>query len=100
MRRALDIVATHLGREYGLIIGGERLKTDDKIRSINPARPAQIVGIHQKAGAAQAEPAMSAALRAYRILEPDSSRRARLAAARRRRHHPRAQVRIHGLAHL
>ncbi len=65
MRRALDIVATHLGVEYGLIIGGKRLKTDDKIRSINPARPAQIVGIHQRAGAAQVEPAMSAALRAY-----------------------------------
>ena len=55
----------HLGSEYPLIIGGERLKTTDKIRSINPARPAQIVGIHQKAGAAQAETAMSAALRAF-----------------------------------
>ena len=65
MRRALEYVATHLGVEYSLIIGGKRLKTTERIRSINPARPAQIVGIHQKAGAAQVEPAMSAALRAY-----------------------------------
>jgi 1-pyrroline-5-carboxylate dehydrogenase len=65
MRSALDKVASHLGAEYSLIIGGERLRTPDKIRSINPAHPAQIVGIHQKAGAEQVEPAMTAALRAY-----------------------------------
>jgi 1-pyrroline-5-carboxylate dehydrogenase len=65
MRSALDKVASHLGAEYSLIIGGERLQTPDKIRSINPARPAQIVGVHQKAGAEQVEPAMTAALRAY-----------------------------------
>ena len=65
MRRALDLVATHLGVEYSLIIGGKRLKTAEKIHSINPARPAQIVGIHQKAEAAQVEPAMSAALHVY-----------------------------------
>ena len=65
MRRALDLVAAHLGTEYSLIIGGKRLKTPEKIRSINPARPAQVVGIHQKAGAAQAETAMSAALHAF-----------------------------------
>ena len=65
MRRALDHVASHLGVEYPLIVGGKRLKTAERIRSINPARPAQIVGIHQKAGAAQVEPAMSAALHAY-----------------------------------
>ena len=65
MRQALDHVAAQLGREYSLIIGGERLKTAGKIRSINPARPAQVVGIHQKAGAEHAESAMSAALRAF-----------------------------------
>jgi 1-pyrroline-5-carboxylate dehydrogenase len=65
MRDALDKVASHLGAEYSLIIGGRRLQTPDKIRSINPARPAQIVGVHQKAGAEQVEPVMTAALRAY-----------------------------------
>ena len=65
MSRALDHVASHLGVEYSLIIGGKRLKTAERIHSINPARPSQIVGVHQKAGAAQVETAMTAALRAY-----------------------------------
>ena len=65
MRNALDAVASRLGREYDLIVGGQRLKTQDKIRSINPARPAQVVGVHQKAAAEHAEAAMAAALRAF-----------------------------------
>lgn len=65
MRDALDLVASQLGREYDLIIGGRRLKTEGKIRSLNPARPAQVVGIHQKAGAEHAEEAMQAALLAF-----------------------------------
>src|SRR6202453_5088975 len=65
MRSALDKVASHLGAEYSLIIGGERLRTPDKIRYINPAHPAQTVAIHQRPGAEQVEPAMTAALRAY-----------------------------------
>jgi 1-pyrroline-5-carboxylate dehydrogenase len=65
MRRALDRVAAHLGSEYSLIIGGKRLKTAERIRSINPARPAQIVGVHQNAGAAQVDAAMTAALHAF-----------------------------------
>lgn len=65
MRHALDQVAAHLGSEYSLIVGGKRLKTPERIRSINPARPAQVVGIHQKAGAAQVETVMSAALQAF-----------------------------------
>jgi 1-pyrroline-5-carboxylate dehydrogenase len=65
MRQALDQVGAQLGREYELIIGGERIRTEGKIRSINPARPAQVVGLHQKAEAADAEVAMNAALRAF-----------------------------------
>jgi len=65
MQAALDLVSNQLGREYDLIIGGRRLKTEGKIRSLNPARPAQIVGVHQKASAEHAEQAMAAALRAF-----------------------------------
>ncbi len=65
MRAALEQVTGQLGREYDLVIGGERFKTDGKIRSLNPARPAQVVGIHQKAGAEHAEQAMRAALLAF-----------------------------------
>ena len=65
MRAALDLVAGQLGHEYHLVIGGERFRTEGKIRSLNPARPAQVVGIHQKAGAEHAEQAMQAALSAF-----------------------------------
>jgi 1-pyrroline-5-carboxylate dehydrogenase len=65
MREALAHVATHLGREYDLIIGGHREKTTGKITSINPSRPSQVVGVHQKAGAEHAQEAMDSALRAF-----------------------------------
>jgi 1-pyrroline-5-carboxylate dehydrogenase len=65
MKTALEFVFSQLGREYDLVIGGRRIKTADKIRSLNPARPAQIVGIHQKAGAEHAQQAISAALSAF-----------------------------------
>ncbi|MFY9682889.1 MAG: L-glutamate gamma-semialdehyde dehydrogenase [Candidatus Sulfotelmatobacter sp.] len=65
MRAAIERVRGQLGREYDLIIGGQRVKTADKIKSLNPARPSQIVGIHQKAGKEHVEPAMAAALKAF-----------------------------------
>src|SRR5437588_10873029 len=65
MRSALDRVRGQLGREYDLVIGGRRIRTADKIRSLNPARPSQLVGIHQKAGSEHVEPAMQAALAAF-----------------------------------
>jgi 1-pyrroline-5-carboxylate dehydrogenase len=58
-------VAGELGHEYELVIGGRRLKTEGKIRSTNPARPAQVVGIHQKAGAEHADQAVTAANTAF-----------------------------------
>jgi 1-pyrroline-5-carboxylate dehydrogenase len=65
MRAAIEKVRGQLGREYDLIIGGKRVKTQDKLKSINPARPSQLVGLHQKAGKEQVEPAMNAALKAF-----------------------------------
>jgi 1-pyrroline-5-carboxylate dehydrogenase len=65
MRAAVAKVRNQLGREYDLIIGGKRLRTQEKIKSLNPAKPSQLVGLHQKAGKEQVEPAMSAALQAF-----------------------------------
>jgi 1-pyrroline-5-carboxylate dehydrogenase len=65
MEGALGEVADMLGYEYQLVIGGERLRTEGKIHSYNPANPSQVVGTHQKAGAEHAELAMKAALTAY-----------------------------------
>ncbi|MGH9598971.1 MAG: aldehyde dehydrogenase family protein, partial [Terracidiphilus sp.] len=65
MQTALEAVSAQLGREYDLVVGGQRLKTVGKILSLNPARPAQTVGVHQKAVAEHAQLAMDAALRAF-----------------------------------
>jgi len=65
MRSAIEKVRGQLGREYDLIIGGKRVQTAEKIKSINPARPSQIVGVYQKAGREHVEPAMIAALKAF-----------------------------------
>jgi 1-pyrroline-5-carboxylate dehydrogenase len=65
MRSAIEKVRGLLGREYDLIIGGKRVRTSDKIRSLNPAKPSQVVGIHQKAGKDHVEPAVQAALKAF-----------------------------------
>src|SRR5271155_2407875 len=65
MRAAIEKVRGQLGREYDLIIGGKRSKTSDKIKSINPAKPSEVVGVHQKAGKDHVEPAVQAALSAF-----------------------------------
>src|SRR5205085_2792225 len=65
MRNALNRVRGQLGREYDLIIGGHRVRTTEKIRSLNPAKPSEVVGIHQRAGKEHVEPAMQAALKAF-----------------------------------
>ena len=67
MQEALELVRGQLGREYHLIIGGHRVTTEAKIRSLDPSRPSQVVGVHQKAGAEHAEQAMQAALRAFEL---------------------------------
>jgi len=65
MEKALATVANSLGREYDMIVGGSRQKTEGKITSTNPARPAQVIGIHQRAEAEHAEAAVQAAQAAF-----------------------------------
>src|SRR5690349_611824 len=65
MREALRQVNAQLGTEYDLVIGGEMVRTRDKIKSVNPAKPSEVVGIHQKAGAEHVESVMQAALKAF-----------------------------------
>jgi 1-pyrroline-5-carboxylate dehydrogenase len=65
MRDALAKVESELGREYDLVIGGKRIQTAEKIRSINPARTNQLIGIHQTATADHVEAAVTAARHAF-----------------------------------
>ncbi len=66
MKEALRDVAQELGREYDLVIGGERVSTTEKITSFNPARKSQAVGHFSKATQELADRAIHAAENAFR----------------------------------
>ncbi len=61
MRQALAKVRAEMGREYDLLIAGERRTRQDKLISTNPARAQEVVGIHQKGSEQDALDAVEAA---------------------------------------
>lgn len=65
LRSALELVNSQLGKEYPLIIGGERVVTEQKITSYNPANKEEVVGVVSKASQELAETAMQDALKAF-----------------------------------
>ncbi|HWF08497.1 MAG TPA: L-glutamate gamma-semialdehyde dehydrogenase [Bryobacteraceae bacterium] len=65
MEEALARVRGQLGREYDILIAGERIRAEEKLRSVNPARPDEIVGIHQKATSDLANRAVETAYRNF-----------------------------------
>jgi len=65
MRDAIEKVSTQLGKEYPLVIGGERIKTGSTLESINPANRTQIVGKFHKATKELAERAVESAYETF-----------------------------------
>jgi len=65
MNAALRAVKGRLGAQYPLVINGERIETEKKIRSLNPADPSQIVGVVSSASRQEANAAIDAAARAF-----------------------------------
>src|SRR3984957_19306159 len=65
MEDALRRVKEMFGREYPLVIDGKKITTTDKIKSINPSHPEEIIGIFQKASVDMAKQAVDAAARAF-----------------------------------
>jgi len=65
MQEAVDKVRAELGREYPLLIGGRKVYSEQKLKSLNPSKPEEVVGVFQKATAQQAEEAIEAAGRAF-----------------------------------
>jgi 1-pyrroline-5-carboxylate dehydrogenase len=63
---AIDALKETLGREYPIVIGGQRLSAAEKFNSRNPSRSAEVVGVFQKGNAGIAGKAMEAALEAFR----------------------------------
>jgi 1-pyrroline-5-carboxylate dehydrogenase len=65
MKAALTKVRAELGREYDMVIGEKLIKTTEKIKSVNPAKPSEVVGVFQSAGREHVEPAIQAAAAAF-----------------------------------
>jgi 1-pyrroline-5-carboxylate dehydrogenase len=66
MAEAIEEVRGELGREYHLVIGGERIKTSDKLISYNPAQKGQVVGTFSKATRELAEQAIAQADQSFK----------------------------------
>jgi 1-pyrroline-5-carboxylate dehydrogenase len=66
MRAALEKVKSELGREYPLVIGGERITTEGKLDSINPANRTELVGRFNKATKELASRAVDAAYETFK----------------------------------
>lgn len=64
--KGLTTVEGYLGQDYDLVIGGERISTEDKIVSYNPANKEEVVGRVSKANKELAEKAMQAAVEAFK----------------------------------
>ena len=63
--KALAAVREEFGRSYPLLIEGKRIETTDQIVSVNPSRPAEVVGRTGSASAEDVDQAVAAAKRAY-----------------------------------
>ena len=66
MEYALEEVHEELGHEYDLVIGGERIKTPQKLKSFNPSHPNEVVGIFSQADATLADRAIRSADEAFK----------------------------------
>ncbi len=89
---ALDRVQGQLGREYPLIISGDRIMSPTKFDSVNPSNPAEVIGRVSQAEENHCEQAMQAAQGAFETWSRTDPRvRARIllkaAALLRRRKH-------------
>jgi 1-pyrroline-5-carboxylate dehydrogenase len=103
MRDAIQKVQAQLGREYPLVIGGERITTDGKLESINPANRTQVVGRFNKATKELAERAVESAYETFQSWKKTPARdRAdilfKAAAIMRERKHELSAWMIHEVA--
>jgi 1-pyrroline-5-carboxylate dehydrogenase len=65
MEDALWQVKGMFGREYPLVIAGEKVITIEKTKSLNPSHPEEVIGVFQKATVEMANKAVEAASRAF-----------------------------------
>jgi 1-pyrroline-5-carboxylate dehydrogenase len=103
MRAAIDRVKTQLGKEYPLVIGGERIETGSTLESINPANRTEVVGKFHKATKELAERAVETAFKTFQTwksVPPDERAKLlfRVAELMRQRKHELSAWMIHEVA--
>ncbi|MFZ9683060.1 MAG: L-glutamate gamma-semialdehyde dehydrogenase, partial [Cephaloticoccus sp.] len=64
-RAALTAYATQLGKKWPLVIGGKKITDREYVPSVNPAKPAQVIGSWARATVADADAAIAAAQAAF-----------------------------------
>jgi 1-pyrroline-5-carboxylate dehydrogenase len=64
-QEALSYVESQLGKDYPVVIGGEKIFTEEKIISTNPANKEEVIGRVSKVDKELAEKAMQAALTTF-----------------------------------
>jgi RHH-type proline utilization regulon transcriptional repressor/proline dehydrogenase/delta 1-pyrroline-5-carboxylate dehydrogenase len=72
--KAISEVRRQAGRTYPLFINGSEVWTEDRIQSVNPAKPSEIIGQICQAGTKEVNTAIAAAKAAFDIwreVEPD-----------------------------
>jgi len=67
MIQALKQVKSELGKEYALVINGEKIYTTKKDKSINPSNISEVVGIIQEASIEESEKAIKSAYENFKI---------------------------------
>jgi 1-pyrroline-5-carboxylate dehydrogenase len=65
MRAAIGLARSEFNREYDLHIGGETFRTGALLKSVNPSKPSETVGLHHKATAELAAKAIGVADAAF-----------------------------------
>lgn len=74
LQKGFQTVESYLGQDYPLIIGGERVMTEDKLVSSNPANKEEVIGNVSKASQGLAEKAMNVAsetFKTWRKMKPE-----------------------------
>jgi 1-pyrroline-5-carboxylate dehydrogenase len=103
MREALNRVRGELGRDYPLVIGGERVETGQTFDSTNPARKTELVGRFQKANEELTRAAVERADAAFKTWSRTAPRERaellfRVAALLRERKHEFSAWMVHEVA--
>lgn len=72
MKDAIKKVESEFGREYPIIIDGKEIYNTEKIKSTNPSKPSEVVGLVSKSNKEQAIKAIEAAYKNFALWSKES----------------------------